>query len=102
VAEIAVDAVEGEVDGMFGLIVHAHADEDFDAADLRKLLLHHFETVDKTVTDLEFAEVAAIHNLVSESFLTIIDVDCIAIFEKRDLGIVNTLVGHSRVAVHVN
>jgi hypothetical protein len=64
VGEVVVESVEGEVDGVFALVVHADTDEDLDAEggfvaseDIGLAFVHLLELVDEAAGFVYFAEV---------------------------------------------
>lgn len=100
--QILVNAIQSEVYGVFGLVVHANAYQYFDTSDLGQLLLHHLQTVNETVPCFEFTQQVRVYELRIVAFAAIIYADGLSILEERNLGVIDPLIRYSGAAVHID
>ncbi len=110
VGEVVVDALEGEVDGVFGLVVHADAYEDFDAERLvavchRVRLLPHVhlaELVEQSVSLVDGTQIGVFRSAGFVEFGEVVGLDGPGIDAEGSAFVVHLLLEHSRGGVDVD
>jgi hypothetical protein len=99
--QIFIDSLEGEINGIFALVVHANTHENLYlrcrvVARIAFVLVHLFELPDESILDVEFPQIAAFWALLIEDFADVCGLDLASVGAHWNGAVINTLLEDPR------